>query len=139
MTSHAHSHLITELTAAWNNHDLSRALPLYAPDYEGLDIACQQPDRGRDGVQASLRRYWHAFPDMNFTVKGVIAQGDDLAVQWSAAGTHQGVLMHIPATGRRVQVQGVSILTLRDGVIWRGRFIWDVAGMLRGMGLLPDL
>jgi hypothetical protein len=47
--------------------------------------------------------------------------------------------MKIPATGRKVVVQGMSMLTLRDGKITRGLHVWDVAGLLRAMGLLPVL
>jgi hypothetical protein len=58
---------------------------------------------------------------------------------WQAEGTHQGPIMNIPPTGRRVQVRGVSILEVKDGLIVRGQYIWDLAGMLRHMGLLPEL
>ena len=47
--------------------------------------------------------------------------------------------MNIPATGRAVRVCGVSLLTIVDGQIRQARHIWDVAGMLRNIGLLPAL
>jgi hypothetical protein len=47
--------------------------------------------------------------------------------------------MNIPPTGRQVQVRGVSIIEVKDGLIVRGQYIWDLAGMLRHMGLLPEL
>ncbi len=131
--------LIADLIVAWNAHDLDRLLPLYAPDYEGLDVAQKAPDLGQTGVRATLERYCLAFPDMTFTVENIITQESDVVLSWSAVGTHQGHLMHIPPTGRFIGVQGMSILTLRQGLIWRGRTIWDVAGLLRGLGLLPDL
>ena len=36
-------------------------------------------------------------------------------------------------------MRGVSALTLRDGKVIRGLYIWDVAGLLRNIGLLPEL
>jgi hypothetical protein len=47
--------------------------------------------------------------------------------------------MNIPATGRRVEVRGASFLTIEAGKVTRATMLWDVAGMLRGIGLLPDL
>jgi hypothetical protein len=47
--------------------------------------------------------------------------------------------MHIPPTGRFATVRGVSILTFMDGKIYRGQYMWDVAGLLRAIGLLPEL
>ena len=47
--------------------------------------------------------------------------------------------MNIPATGHRVRVSGVSLIDVQDGFVVRGQHIWDLAGMLRHMGLLPDL
>ncbi|MBN8590845.1 MAG: ester cyclase [Anaerolineae bacterium] len=131
--------LIADLVTAWNTHDVDHLLPLYAPDYEGLDVAQKDPDRGQNGVRAALERYCLAFPDLTFTLENIITQESDIALSWSARGTHQGYLMHIPPTGRSIAVQGMSLLTLRKGLIWRGHTIWDVAGLLRGLGLLPDL
>jgi len=56
-----------------------------------------------------------------------------------AEGTHQGTIMNIPPTGHKVQVRGVSIIEVVDGMVIRGQYIWDLAGMLRHMGLLPEL
>jgi len=47
--------------------------------------------------------------------------------------------MNIPPTGRAVAVRGTSVLTVEDGKIKRAFRIWDVAGLLRSIGLLPEL
>ena len=36
-------------------------------------------------------------------------------------------------------LHGVSMLTVADGLIVRGARIWDVAGFLRAVRLLPEL
>ena len=68
-----------------------------------------------------------------------VAEGYRLAIAWVAEGTHQGPIMNIPPTGRRMEIRGVSIIDVQDGLIVRGQYIWDLAGMLRHMGLLPEL
>ena len=47
--------------------------------------------------------------------------------------------MNIPPTGRAVRIRGVSLLTVADGRLKRARRIWDLAGLLRSFGLLPEL
>jgi predicted ester cyclase len=69
----------------------------------------------------------------------MVVQGNRVAVVWKARGTHQGTLMNIPATGRPVAVRGVTLLTVAEGKVSRALYLWDVAGLLRDLGLLPEL
>ncbi len=133
------AHLITELLDVWNMHDVDQAVTFYAPDYEGIDVAEAVPQRGPDGLRRTMERYLQAFPDLRFTEETTVIQGDRVALFWTVQGTHQGALMNIPPTGRSIQVRGVSLLTVLDGKVARALYIWDVAGLLRGIGLLPEL
>jgi hypothetical protein len=47
--------------------------------------------------------------------------------------------MNIPPTGRAIVLHGVSLLTVSSGKITRASYLWDVAGLLRCLGLLPEL
>ena len=58
---------------------------------------------------------------------------------WTARGTRRGPLLNIPATGRQVEVRGVSVLTYRERKLFRALYLWDLAGLLRDIGLLPSL
>ncbi|MEW6403651.1 MAG: ester cyclase [Chloroflexota bacterium] len=130
---------VEKLTEAWNSHDLTQVLPYYADEYEGLNISEPQLQRGRDAVKQMLLTCCRAFPDLHFTTESTIAQENRIAISWLAEGTQKGAIMHIPPTGRRVQIRGVSIIDVRDGLVVRGEYIWDMAGMLRHIGLLPEL
>jgi steroid delta-isomerase-like uncharacterized protein len=132
-------HLITELVNAWNAYDLERLCAFYTPEYEGVDVAQAEPQHGPAGIRQMAANYWQAFPDLCFTTERIVLDGDQLAIFWMAQGTHQGVFMRIPATGKAIEVRGVSLLTLESGKIKRAHYIWDVAGLLRSIGLLPDL
>ncbi len=130
---------VIELVAAWNSHDLERVVGHYAPDCYVLDVAIAQPLVGREAVGMMFAAYFQAFPDLHLTPDDIIVDGDRVALFWIARGTHQGSIMQIPASGRAIQTQGVNRLVLRDGLVCETTTIWDVAGMLRGIGLLPDL
>ncbi|MBI3977689.1 MAG: ester cyclase [Chloroflexi bacterium] len=129
----------TDLVEAWNSHDVERLGALYTPDFEGVDVAQAAPLHGLEGIRLTFARYLRAFPDLHFTIDEAVVQGDRLALAWTARGTHRGPLLNIPATGRGVTVRGVSLLTVEGRRARRSIHIWDVAGLLRALGLLPDL
>jgi steroid delta-isomerase-like uncharacterized protein len=123
----------------WNNHDGERLVEFFAPDYVGFDVAQAAPVYGYEGIYASFQRYLYAFPDLHFTPDQIVIEGDQVILAWTACGTHRGKFMHIPPTDRYITVKGVSILTFSGNKIVRGQYIWDVAGLLRALGLLPEL
>ena len=127
------------INQAWNSHDMEKVLSFYSSQYVGEDVGQAFLLRGHEGIRAMLENYWQAFPDLEFTVTDTVVQDSRMAIAWMAEGTHQGTIMNIPPTGHRVAVRGVSILDVEDGLIVRGQYIWDLAGMLRHMGLLPEL
>jgi steroid delta-isomerase-like uncharacterized protein len=127
------------INQAWNSHDIESVLRFYSPDYVGDDVGQAAPLHGHEGLRAMLENYWRAFPDLRFRVVSTLVEGDRVAIVWVAEGTHQGPIMNIPPTGHPVEVRGVSVIDVQDGLVVRGQHIWDLAGMLRHLGLLPDL
>jgi steroid delta-isomerase-like uncharacterized protein len=138
-TNEKTTYLIIELTKAWNTHDLDRVAEFYAADFEGVDVAQAHPQHGPDGIRQSLSGYIQAFPDLYFVTESIITGQGQAVLVWKAHGTHLGRLMNIPPTGRSIEVHGVSILTVIDQKIKKALYIWDVAGLLRNIGLLPEL
>ncbi len=49
------------------------------------------------------------FPDLRFRILELIAEGDKVAVSWIFQGTQTGQLPGIPASGRQVDVSGLTI------------------------------
>jgi steroid delta-isomerase-like uncharacterized protein len=131
--------LVRDLLEAWNAHDLRRIETFYAPDYEGVDVGQAGPQHGPQSASRNMERYQRAFPDLRFVEQDLIVEGDRAVLVWEAHGKHAGKLMNIPPTGRTIAVRGTSVLTIRDGKISRGLYVWDVAGLLRSLGLLPEL
>jgi steroid delta-isomerase-like uncharacterized protein len=131
--------LAEELVDAWNSHDFAQVAPFYSPEYEGLDVSQASPQMGLEGLRAGLNTYWRAFPDLHFTLESTVTEGEQMSLFWRAHGTHLGPILNIPATGRTVTVQGVALHRMRDGLVVHCLYIWDTAGLLRSLGLLPEL
>ncbi len=131
--------LAAQLTDAWNSRDPQRVAALCAADYAGENVGEPAPHRGPAGMAASVASYLAAFPDLHFTIDETIIQGDRVVQVWRAEATHRGPLLNIPPSSRRISVRGVSLLTFREDKLYRAMYVWDVAGLLRGIGLLPEL
>jgi steroid delta-isomerase-like uncharacterized protein len=131
--------LVRDLLEAWNDHDVERIKTFYAPEYEGVDVGQASTQRGPQSVARLVKRYLQAFPDLRFVGDDVVVQGNRAVLVWTARGTHGGELMRIPPTRHDIAVRGTSVLTVENGKVTRGLYIWDVAGLLRSIGLLPEL
>ena len=86
---------------------------------------------------AEARGFRTAFPDLAFTVDHAVAEGDLVAVRWTARGTNTGEGNGLPATGRRVQVSGTALFRFEDGAIAEEWTAGDTLGLMRQLGLLP--
>lgn len=61
-----------------------------------------------------------------------------VASRWTACGTHRGAdFMGLPATGRRLEITGISMYRVKYGKIAEGWVNDDNLGMARQLGLLP--
>lgn len=131
--------IVHQLIAAWNRHDPHSMTALYAENYTGEDTGRKRPDRGSRDILAMALTNFRGFPDSHLELVDMVADQNRVAFVWRMTGTHKASVMNIPATGRRVSLLGTSILNISDGKIQSGLRIWDMASMLRAVGLLPDL
>jgi steroid delta-isomerase-like uncharacterized protein len=116
----------------WNERREATVDELLAPDAAGhLEGGLEVRGPGEfHPVRASLLG---AFPDFDVVVDQVIAQGDDVAVRWSAKGTHQGENLGIPASNRRAAFRGMTWLRFRDGRIVEGWDAWNQGRLLQDL------
>jgi predicted ester cyclase len=81
--------------------------------------------------------YRSAYPDTHLAIGEMIAEGDLVAITWTATGTHQGDLMGIAPTGRSVTVSGIGVNRISGGQIVESWANYDALGMLAQLGALP--
>ena len=112
-----------------------------AAEYVWEDVVEQVPLPGQgpglDGLKDVLRSMRTGFPDIIFSIKEQITEGDKVASRFEWTGTHKGEFLGVPATGRHVRVWGIVIDRLEDGRIKDTRIIMDTFGMMAQLGVLP--
>lgn len=132
-----HKAQLLRIFDTFNTHDAAATAALFAPDAVLSDVAVPRPAVGRAQIADVYARHLVAIPDTLVRVERLVGEGETVVAEWTITGTHKGPLMGIPATGRAVTISGVSIVRFRDGMPAADTRIWDLAGLLRQIGLLP--
>jgi predicted ester cyclase len=88
-----------------------------------------------------LMRLWpsvkEAFPDFRAEVQQQLTQGDRVASHWIFSGTHRGDLFGIPATGKIVRFQNLSIARVIDQKVVQYNSETGWLDFLMQVGALP--
>lgn len=91
----------------------------------GIDV------RGPADFKLYFAKLRGAFPEFEVKIEDVIAEGDKVAARWSARMVHRGDQLGVAASGRQVNVTGMSFIRVRDGKIVEGWNNWDIFGMMQ--------
>lgn len=121
----------------WNQGDESAIDRFIAEDAGGND---PQFGIGRESFRAQWRNWRKAFPDVNFEIKELIADSetDTVVTRWVLTGTHSAEFWGAEASGKRIEVDGVSIDRVKNGMVVSGFDAWDSIILRRQIGLLPN-
>jgi steroid delta-isomerase-like uncharacterized protein len=116
----------------WNQGDES-AIDQYIP----LNAKGNDPDfgSGREGFKDQWRKWRVGFPDLHFEIVDLVAEGDKVLTRWILTGTHQGEYLGLPATGKTIRVEGMSLDRIEDGLVAEGFDGWDALALRRQLGL----
>jgi steroid delta-isomerase-like uncharacterized protein len=110
---------------------------LVAEDFV-LRLPGHAPIQGREAFRDALSQWRSAFPDWRASIEELIAEGDKVAGRWRCEATHQGVLMGIPATGRRVCWTANDILRIEGQRIVENTAEEDMLGLMRQLGAIAE-
>jgi steroid delta-isomerase-like uncharacterized protein len=123
---------------AYNRGRLDVVGEVFVPDAVIHDPALQQDVVGVEAIKDMIGAFRRAFPDFVVAVEDQIAEGDRVAVRWTARGTHNGDLWGIAATGKEVTFSGVSVYRFAIGRIAESWSNWDTIGLMQQLGVIPS-
>jgi predicted ester cyclase len=89
---------------------------------------------GAENLVGLLRGFIGALPDLDAQEQDIVAQGDMVAVRFVVEATHEGDLLGIAPTGRRVRWDAVDVYRLSDGKISEEWAADDMAAILHQVG-----
>jgi len=122
----------------WGKGNLDIIDELAAPSLSVQYPAMPQVIRGSKTFRQVMESFRSAFPDSDLQIEEEIAEDDKVVIRWSFSGTHQGSLLGIPATGKKVKWTGITIYQIVDGKVMEERGEEDFLGFFRQIGLVPQ-
>ena len=93
---------------------------------------------GIEGFKDYYSNFVNGFSDVEFTLVDVFGQGDKIVKHWHFKGTHSGDFFGIPATGKSVNVEGVTLVKMKDGKIAQEQDFMDNMIFLQQLGILSN-
>ena len=116
-------HDVTPLKAFWDDTTLERF-----PD---------RTVRGADEIATYFEEVFAGVPDFHMEIRSLVAQGDDVFVQWHMTGTHNGPLLGIAPTGKPLAVDGIDHFVVRDGRVVSNFVVFDQMQYAQQIGMMP--
>ncbi|MCP4385666.1 MAG: ester cyclase [Hyphomicrobiales bacterium] len=110
----------------FNQHRLDLIPECYAEDFCGTDPANGRDIEGHQDLIGLLETYRQAFPDHQYTLHEIVADGDHVAVRWT-------VQLALPGDHPDVEVEGISMCEFRDGKVVRVWQHYDNLGLLNAI------
>jgi predicted ester cyclase len=87
-----------------------------------------------EGVERFVRQFLRSFPDLQHTVEEMIEEGDQVAVRFSARGTHSGQWMDFAPTGKAIYYTGVTLARITADKVSEHYTWWDKASLMEEIG-----
>lgn len=130
----ADSDLMRETFLAWNSHDPDKVISFYTEDAVYEDVAYGEVSRGKAELRKFAAGFFEAVPDLKVEVVSASAHNGRGSLEWVFSGTDKGLFK----TGKKFSVRGASLFEMRGGKCSSNRDFYDLATIMRQLGVLPD-
>src|SRR3954453_21048760 len=94
---------------------------------------------GKEAFYGFQLMFAQAFPDFNYQLDEVLAEGDYVSVRATVSGTQKGDFMGVPPTGKHAVWAGSAICRFQDGKIVERHHVANIGAMLGQLGVLPPM
>ena len=91
---------------------------------------------GVENVKAFYTNYITGFSNIEFTIVDIFGQGNKIVKHWNFKGKHTGDFFGIPATGKSVDIDGTTLVVMKNGKIAQEQDFMDNMSFMQQLGLL---
>jgi predicted ester cyclase/heme-degrading monooxygenase HmoA len=78
-----------------------------------------------------------SFPDIQWNVVELVAEGDKVVLHWKWQGTQTAPFIALAASGKTITNEGTGIFTLKDGKVVSAQVLTDRLGFLQALEVVP--
>jgi steroid delta-isomerase-like uncharacterized protein len=133
-----------KLVCTIESRDADALEELFAEDAVLHHPLSPEPMRGKAAIGTSEQALFDAFSEIDVELLRVVADADDVAIELMIRARNTGALdvgagESVPATGRRIELPAVWMLTLgTDGKIVEERDYLDSSSLFHQLGLTDE-
>lgn len=113
--------------------DLSAVERFVRSDYIQHNSLVKQ---GAEGFKEFFSAWFVSVPDWNYTLKKIAAEGNEVWVYGTYAGTLVKDWLGIPASGQRYAFDAVDVFRLQDGQLAEHWDVMDIYGLFKQLGVI---
>jgi steroid delta-isomerase-like uncharacterized protein len=123
----------------WNKGNLAFVNVAVSPQFQDHPAGrfYQLPTSGREAVSEAARNFRAAMPDFHNQMIQVVSEGDRVYYLGRITGTQTAPFFQVPASGKKVNITGISGYRLENGLIVECWAVLDVAGLMQQLGMVP--
>ena len=119
--------------AVFVKKDLSAVGNYVRPDYVQHNPLVPQ---GATGFKDFFGAWFASVPDWNYTVKKIAAEGSDVWVYGTYAGTLKKDWLGVRGSGQRYAFDAVDIFRIREGKLAEHWDVMDIYGLFKQLGAI---
>jgi len=133
--------LARENVEAFNTGDWHRLKAPLAPDVVYDEVGSQRRVQGADQLVQAYQGWKQALPDGKGKIKNAFASGNQVTIEVTWEGTHNGPLVGpggtIRPSGKSISVPGAQVITFQGDKIKELRQYFDLLTLLQQIGAAP--
>lgn len=92
--------------------------------------------QGLPGFQKFFADWFQAVPDWEYRLEKIVAEGDTVWVYGAYSGTHKGIWLGMPATGKHYSIHAVDIFRIESGKLAEHWDVFDTYGLFKQLGVI---
>jgi steroid delta-isomerase-like uncharacterized protein len=93
----------------------------------------------KEGMEKFYSEVFHAFPDANFNVDRVIAEGNEAACMFLLTGTQKNEFMGVPPSDKQIRIDGMIFFRFGASKIVERWEIIDMVSAMKQLGARQQL
>lgn len=137
MSSEENKRVMQRFVEFINTASVKLADELISPNASFYVPGRPEPLRGPAGYLEVIGMMRGGFPDIQWTLEEMVAEGDKVAARFTMRGTHHGPFFGVPPTGKKIAVPAVNFYRLSEGRLVEERGQPDLLSLLQQIGAVP--
>jgi len=118
-----------------NKHDLSMINEIVSEDFRANEFGMEF--KGPVALKQAFTIGFAGFPDLQYTVDDIVAEGDKVAIRYTRTGTHKGEYRGFAPKNKWTQVSGAFFYRLVGGKIVEASGYSDRLALFQQIGVSP--